>query len=112
MINMGNMSFRVLDMNSSGYTRTIVVARDDYSGTLCPSSYVSIYNCKYSSPLATPTATLILIILCSVTDPSDPGMLSTYTYFHKLKIFFPLSRERTLKISLFYLQICYHSMLS
>nr|XP_011468652.1 PREDICTED: probable receptor-like protein kinase At1g67000 [Fragaria vesca subsp. vesca] len=54
MINMKNFNYRILGMSSSSTAWTVRVARDDYWGTLCPSSYIisatidfSLYNYGY-----------------------------------------------------------------
>ncbi|XP_062017184.1 LEAF RUST 10 DISEASE-RESISTANCE LOCUS RECEPTOR-LIKE PROTEIN KINASE-like 2.1 [Rosa rugosa] len=41
MINMRNINFRILEMNSSSTDRAVKVARNDYWKTICPISYVN-----------------------------------------------------------------------
>ncbi|KAL6139788.1 hypothetical protein ACLB2K_058090 [Fragaria x ananassa] len=41
MINMRNINFRILEMNSSSTARAVKVARNDYRGTICPPTYVN-----------------------------------------------------------------------
>ncbi|KAL6143568.1 hypothetical protein ACLB2K_054263 [Fragaria x ananassa] len=77
MINMRNIDFSILEMNSSSTARAVKVARNDYWGTICPPTYVntninfSLFN--YGSGLQNTSFTtdviLLQILQCEVLIP-------------------------------------------